>query len=88
MLNKEDVYQVVQRARPPKASIVIVECTNLFSLKLQAKSQKIFYIKVKDHLSVTAREIPITNQGHLCTFLTRPKPQPRFIFVVISLTLY
>ena len=37
MLNKEDVYQVVQRARPPKASIVIVECTNLFSLKLQSK---------------------------------------------------
>ena len=41
--------KVVQRARPPKASIVIVECTNLFSLKLQAKPQKIFHIKEKDH---------------------------------------
>ena len=76
MLNKEDVYQVVQRARPPKASIVIVECTNLFSLKLQAKSQNFFYIKLKDHSDITAREIPITNQGHLCTFLTRPQPNP------------
>ena len=62
MLNKEDVYQVVQRARPPKASIVIVECTNLFSLKLQAKSQKIFYIKVKDDSDITAKEIPITKK--------------------------
>ena len=68
--------KVVQRARPPKASIVMVECTNLFSLKLQAKSQKISYMKVKDHLDIKAREIPITNQAHLCSFLRRPKPNP------------
>ena len=60
--------KVVQRARPPKASIVIVECTNLFSLELQSK---IFYLKVKDHSGIKARDIQITNQAHLCPFHTR-----------------